>query len=300
MEGGWRGVLKRYRVLFGSVLVVALLLVALLVYSGIWPPVYVVESASMQHSDTKSRLGIIDTGDMVIVQRSDGTGVRTYVECYPDGDRSFGDYGDVIIYHRYGLADVTPVIHRAMVRLVYNSTGPSFDVPSLAALPAEKWGNGMSPDGQWWALEGVVEIFDVGYRSATLRVDLAALLSFYMNYGLSHDGIITMGDHNVNLVGNEWLGIYDQASPTICREPIKDEWIVAEARAEIPWLGLIKLYVGGNLPPDTPENSKTGLLAVLVLVIVVPLALDLTVGVLHKRGIHPWSELKKRFKREKG
>ena len=291
--------LRRYRLLFGGLLLVALLLGAVLAYSGMWPPVYVVESASMQHSDTESRFGIIDTGDMVIVQRSDGAGVRTYVDCYLDGDRSFGDYGDVIIYQRYGLSDVTPVIHRAMLRLVYNASGPSFDIPSLAALPAEKWGNGNLPDGRWWHLGGVVEVFEIGYRSATLRVDLAALLSLYVGQGLSHDGLITMGDHNLEHVNGEWLGIYDQASPAICREPIKDEWIVAEAQIEIPWLGLIKLYAGGNLPPDTPNNSKTGLIAVIVLLIVVPLTIDITGSVLRKKGIHPWADLRKRFRRER-
>lgn len=291
--------MKPYKVLVGGLIIVALLLLAMLVYAGMWPPVYVVESASMQHSDDRSYLGIIDTGDLVVVQSSDGSEVRTYVECYPDGQRAFGDYGDVIVYERYGRSDYTPIIHRAMVRLEYNMTSSSFDVPSLAGLPADKWGNGGVEDGRWWNLTDVVEIYEVGYRSALLRVDLASLLSYYADRGLEHDGIITMGDHNVAFSGGQYVGIYDQSTATICREPVMDEWIVGEAKVELPWLGLIKLWVNGNLPESTPDNSKTGIVAVLALVIIVPLALDLAGFLLQRRGIDVWARIRERLRRRK-
>jgi len=291
--------MKPYKVLVGGLIIVALLLLAMLVYAGMWPPVYVVESASMQHSDDRSYLGIIDTGDLVVVQSSDGSEVLTYVECYPDGQRAFGDYGDVIVYERYGRSDYTPIIHRAMVRLEYNMTSSSFDVPSLAGLPADKWGNGGVEDGRWWNLTDVVEIYEVGYRSALLRVDLASLLSYYADRGLEHDGIITMGDHNVAFSGGQYVGIYDQSTATICREPVMDEWIVGEAKVELPWLGLIKLWVNGNLPESTPDNSKTGIVAVLALVIIVPLALDLAGFLLQRRGIDVWARIRERLRRRK-
>lgn len=299
MSGKLLNVLKQYKVLVGGVLIIALLLLAVFVYAGMWPPVYVVESASMQHSDDRSFIGTIDTGDLVIVQSSDGSEVRTYVESYPDGHRTFGDYGDVIVYERYGRSDDTPIIHRAMLRLEYNSTSSSFDVPSLAALPADKWGNGLSEEGRWWNLTGVVEVYDVGYRSALLRVDLSSLLDYYADRNLEHDGMITMGDHNVAFSGGQYVGIYDQSSAAICREPIMDEWLVGEAKAEVPWLGLIKLWVNGDLPASTPDNSKTGLMVVLALVILVPLALDLTGLVLQRRGIDIWAGIKDRLRRKK-
>lgn len=296
----WSAV-KRFKVPIGGILLIVLLLGGMLAYAGMWPPVFVVESASMQHSDTESKLGVIDTGDLVIIQSSDGSGVRTYVESYTDGHRSFGDYGDVIIYERYGRTDTTPIIHRAMVRLVYNSTAQSFDVPSLALLPTDKWDNGLHESGRWWNLTTSFEVYDIGYKSATLRVDLASLLNYYLDHELSHDGIITMGDHNIQYSNGEFLGVYDQSpSATICREPIMDEWIVGEAKQELPWLGLIKLWVSGNMPSDTPENSKTNLVVVLALLIVLPLAFDITSIQLQKRGIDPWARLKERFKRKKG
>ncbi len=297
-SGKLLGLLRRYKVLVGGLLIIAVLLLSVFIYAGMWPPVYVVESASMQHSDERSFIGTIDTGDLVIVQRSDGSGVRTYVESYLDGHRTFGDYGDVIVYERYGRSDYTPIIHRAMLRLEYNITSASFDVPSLAALPAEKWGTGLE-EGRWWNLTGVVEIYDVGYRSAVLSVDLASLLDYYADRNLEHDGIITMGDHNVAFTGGQYVGVYDQSTSTICREPVMDEWIIGEAKAELPWLGLIKLWVNGNLPASTPDNSKTGLLAVLALIIVVPLALDFTGLMLQKRGIDPWAKLREKLRRKK-
>ncbi|OPX58969.1 MAG: hypothetical protein A4E29_01415 [Methanomassiliicoccales archaeon PtaB.Bin134] len=295
-----KGFIGRNKVLVGGLLIMAILLLGTLAYSGMWPPVYVVESASMQHSDTTSKLGIIDTGDLVLVRSSDGTGVRTYVESFSEGHRSFGDYGDVIVYERYGNPDATPIIHRAMMRLEYNQTAHSFDVPSLASLPLSKWGNGGLEEGRWWNLSGWVDVYDVGYRSALLRVDLSSLLTHYSQEGLSHDGIITMGDHNLQPTSDGYLGVYDQSpSVSICRDPVRDEWIVAEAKLELPWLGLVKLWVNGDMPANTPENSKTNLLVLLALLIVVPLAIDLAGLVLQRRGIDPWATLRERLRRGK-
>jgi len=293
-------VVRQYKVLVGGLLTMAILLLAVFIYAGMWPPVYVVESESMQHSDDRSFIGTIDTGDLVIVQSSDGSDVRTYVESYPDGHRTFGDYGDVIVYERYGWSDYTPIIHRAMLRLEYNSTSSSFDIPSLAGLPAEKWGNGPLEDGRWWNLTDVVEVYDVGYRSAVLRVDLLELLSFYADHELDHDGIITMGDHNVREIGGTYIGFYDQyPGAAVCREPVMDEWIIGEAKAELPWLGLIKLWVNGNMPANTPDNSKNALLIVLALIIAVPLAMDMTGLVLQRRGIDVCARIKERMRRKK-
>ncbi|MCE5260802.1 MAG: S26 family signal peptidase [Euryarchaeota archaeon] len=292
LSGKIKGVIVRYKVLVGGLLTVAILLLAMLVYAGMWPPVYVVESASMQHSDTESALGTIDTGDLVLVRSSDDVSVRTYVDCFLEGDRSFGDFGDVIIYERYGREEYTPVIHRAMLRLEFNESSGSFDLPSLARLPSAKWGNGGLEEGRWWNLTGSVEIYDVGYRSALLHVDLSSLLKY------AHDGLITMGDHNVVRSDGQWLGVYDQSAATICLEPVMDGWVIGVAKAEIPWIGLINLWVNGNMPANTPENSKAGLVAVIVLVIAVPLALDLTGMFLERRGIDPWAWLRGRLRRK--
>lgn len=51
--------------------------------SGVSPPFTVVESYSMQHcqeDDKHSELGIIDTGDMILVKNKNKTTITSYVE----------------------------------------------------------------------------------------------------------------------------------------------------------------------------------------------------------------------------
>jgi signal peptidase len=101
-----------------TVVVVGLLLFAI---SGLWPPLVAVESGSMEPH--------MHRGDLVFVMEQDrlppgqavgGTGVVTYQAARqvdrenPDrgGYRSFGNYGNVIVYERNGRAS-SPVIHRA-------------------------------------------------------------------------------------------------------------------------------------------------------------------------------------------
>src|SRR5207245_3010740 len=110
-ENCWKG-LGRER-LVGAITVVGFL-AAIYAYAGVWPPLVVVESASMQHSSQDSFLGVIDTGDMVFQQaaptRAD---VVTYLEGRASGYSTYGDYGDVIIFRRPSSA--TPVIYRAIM-----------------------------------------------------------------------------------------------------------------------------------------------------------------------------------------
>ena len=83
-----------------------------------------------------------------------------------DGYKTYGDYGDVVIYDRDGSTAQTPVIHRAIVELVYNSTSNSFDIPSIANVPASKWsGDGQSGNG---TTHRSLTIYQVGYKNQTV------------------------------------------------------------------------------------------------------------------------------------
>src|SRR3990172_3971719 len=62
-------------------IIVALVMAALFAYARVWPPMVVVDSASMQHSNTESSIGVIDTGDLVLVQ---AVGVAPDVVTYLD------------------------------------------------------------------------------------------------------------------------------------------------------------------------------------------------------------------------
>src|SRR6059036_3091676 len=124
-ENFWKGLARDLLV---AAIIVVVFLAAIYLYTGVWPPLVVVESASMQHSDQESFLGVIDTGDMVFQQaaptRAD---VVTYLEGRATGYATYGDYGDVIIFRRP--IDPVPVIHRAIMYVTLHYANRTADVP---------------------------------------------------------------------------------------------------------------------------------------------------------------------------
>lgn len=264
-------------------LIFLIVLGSIFAYSGIWPPLVVIESKSMQHSPTESYIGVIDTGDIVIVKGSDSIDdVVTYVEGYATGFETYSEYGDVIIYYRSGMEK--PVIHRAIVELEYNFTGGGFDIPSLQNLPASMWS--VPGERTWWNLKESVTLYDIGYADVRVEIDLASMLSYMQARGTPHGGLITMGDNNwYTEIDGTNVGRYDQKWITSVQEPITSEWLIGKSRGELPWFGLLKLWATNTAPSYTPENSKTGLLVSLGLIIAVPVALDASNSLLKKRGI---------------
>lgn len=101
------------------------------------PPLVVIESGSMMHDNEPfGRLGTIDPGDIVLAKavhkRSDiiphggKFGGARFVG--PDGYKTYGDYGDVIIYKPLGRTDVLPIIHRAMCWVEYDENTGTYTV----------------------------------------------------------------------------------------------------------------------------------------------------------------------------
>lgn len=238
----------------------------------------VIESKSMQHGD-RSYIGVIDTGDIVIVKSVEDGEVVPYVEGVVTGHRTYGEPGDVIIYYKSGMSK--PIIHRAIVELVYNFTGKGFDIPSLKELPSWMWS---VPGGSkvWWNLQDTVVLYGIGFANVTVPIDLKAMLDLMSSpvfVGGPHGGLITMGDNNYYVGPNgTLLGRYDQQWIGAVREPVQSSWIIGEARGELPWFGLLKLYATGTAPDYTPKNSQVNLVVTLVLLITVPLAMDVWLG----------------------
>jgi signal peptidase len=277
-----------------------IILGAIFAYSGIWPPMVVIESKSMQHGDD-SAIGVIDTGDIVIVKKVTSTDdVVTYLEAIATGHSTYGELGDVVIYYKSGMSK--PIIHRAMCDLVYNSSGGGFDVPDLANVPPGMW-SVSGPDQVWWNLQGMLELQNVGYVGITLIIDLASMLDYMTSssfVGSPHGGLITMGDNNWYESSNgTLLGKYDQKYINTVKEPIKAEWLIGKARAELPWFGLLKLYVSGTAPSYTPRNSQVNLAICLGLIIIVPIILDIIGTILRKRGGDPKGWIRRMMGRSK-
>lgn len=247
-----------------ALIILSIILGSLYVYSGRWPPMVVVESSSMSHSES-SQLGIIDTGDIVVVKETPFDDIITYVEGKAVGHSTYGQYGDVIIFRPMGSTERTPVIHRPVVHIEYNSTSRSFDVPSLE--PLEFGVDWWAPQGRWYDLNESLSIIGYGYRSVNVTIRLNDLL----HYG--HSGFITMGDNNIAPKDAPTEGRYDQLYSNICPAPVKDEWVEGKARGQLPWFGILKLSVMGRTD-DVPANSVVYLVLSIAAIIAAPFVVD--------------------------
>ena len=116
--------------MMGAVIVLLIVIGSLYTYTGNWPPLVVVQSGSMQHDDSSSSVGVIDTGDLVFVKTlGKRDSIRTYVEGLDSGYRTYGSYGDVVIYRPNGNRSKTAIIHRAVVYLEWNDTTYNLPAP---------------------------------------------------------------------------------------------------------------------------------------------------------------------------
>jgi signal peptidase I len=244
-----------------AVLLVGLVIGALFAYARVWPPMVVVESGSMQHSGVRSHLGVIDTGDLVLLQSvSSGSDVVTYVDGRVSGYKTYSTYGDVIVFHPPGSPPgVTPIIHRAMLYVEFPSStgGAGVDIPSLAApFPADEWSGTDSagdPTTSPYGLQRVILRVQSWHTGSETMVDLD------FNFASTASrGFMTKGDHNMAPEGGP---------------PVPVSAIIGKSRGELPWFGLIKLTVwptGGCCPsgwgdPRAPRNSWDSLATSLVL-----------------------------------
>ncbi len=207
---------------------------SLILYSGMGTPFSVVTSQSMQHDPERSELGIIDTGDLVIVKDKDKAVIQSYVKGTETGYSTFGDYGSVIIYQRDFKSN--PVIHRAIVWLDWN---PDTETWSSEELKNYK--------GEWFCTK------NIGGSSVETKDpdDLGGILTF-RNLTQSHkspslnldnltkiSGYATMGDNPVSNLN------FDQTSGII-NHLIEIDDIKSVPTAEVPWIGVIKLLTNGN------------------------------------------------------
>jgi len=244
--------------------IMVIVLGSLYAYCGVWPPMVVVESNSMMHG-SDSQIGVIDTGDLTLVKGvHDRSDVITYVEARNPGDphhgvQTYGDFGNVIVYRKNGLAD-TPVIHRAMAWIEYNAT---------ASIQAKGF-RGDIPDIGIYNVSTYTLPYRVGFRNIVLTIDLAGIFNETSKSRAPHDGFVTLGDNNRGII--DQLSLEDQGGHRV--EPVRAEWVVGVAQGELPWFGLFKLWISGQDTGTFPPTSSTGLVLTVVLVVTVPLAAD--------------------------
>ncbi len=295
-KDGWKSWVRDIAI---AVIIMVVILASIYLYTGVWPPLVVVESSSMQHSNSASYIGVIDTGDLVFVQvaptRAD---VVTYLQGRATGYSTYGDYGDVIIFRLARDPGATPIIHRAIMYVIPNGTSPGFaDVPDLALLPTSQWQgyrNGVREAGAFGLTS--VTIHEMGWQhNLGITFNLANLVTSF-----GHAGYITMGDNNA----------YNDCGPSLdpCNAvPYDTAWfpsqgdIIGHARGEIPWFGLIKLLVSpsptccqGWGDPNAPANSWNDLALSIVFLIALPFIVE---GVAWAWSKYAWPWIKPRLKR---
>ena len=281
-----------------ALVIVGVVFGGIFAYTQVWPPLVVVESSSMQHGHTTSAIGVIDTGDLVLVQSAPTRGdIVTWVEGRVSGHSTYGDYGDVIIFHRpFDPAGVAPVIHRAILYVVPNATTPgTYDVPDLVRFPSTEWeGRGVS----WAPVEATpralreVTIHGIGFRrDLGITFNLTAFSILPGNP--EGPGFVTMGDNNAY----DTCQILDPCGPA---RPYDTRWLVApsliigRARGEIPWFGLLKLTVApagaccyGWGDSEAPANSWQSLAISLVALIALPFAVEIGGWIWERRASPP-------------
>jgi signal peptidase I len=242
--------------------IIVLLLVAFWAYTQNWPPAYVVESNSMQHG-SGDVVGLINAGDIVLAQKVSFGSIVPYVIGMQTHYSTYGEWGDVLLYHPNGNPSATPVIHRAILYLDYDPLSGTYNATDLAGLPC-----GSEP-GAVWATPGTsnecgyrdlgpvdeLQLFHVGWRSVNLTIQMGSVALG------AHSGFVTMGDNNTG---------FDQAgtsTPDIS-SLVEPGWIIGVARGMIPWFGSVKLLLDGNagrVPAASWEFMGLTIAAVLLL-----------------------------------
>lgn len=220
---------------------------ALYLFTGVWPPVVVVETNSMMHVDTNEynhghgtamgdgvnfgRLGTLDPGDLTLLRSVDSTSdVTTYAQ---DTNEQFGKPGDVIAYRTELDGRPVTILHRA---LTYVDVQDTDDGIRYVVDWTTDW---EEPDDANCARQPVHRCtFDAG--GITIQEEGT------FNVQVTRSGFLTKGDNAATNPG------IDQAPPSpgtsaLMPEPVQTDQIQGKAFGEIPSLGLVKLAVGGAI-----------------------------------------------------
>ena len=255
-----------------ALMAVLIVLLILWTYTGQWfaAPMVAIESGSMEHDNSPfGRLGTIDAGDMVLVQKvytksdliTHGGNFGGAKEKEDPSNFFYGDWGDVVIYKPLGRDDVSQIIHRAICWIEYNDDN-TYSIKEY----------------------GIENVDSITINELGLN-----------NYRPSHSGFITQGD---NPLTNDRC---DQ-SGGICSEPIKLEWISGKARCELPWIGTINLlfndFVSGSFWDqrqeitvyNVPIDSIYCLIILVIVLISIPISMDVYdyYKIKNKMRCHPY------------
>ena len=244
-------------------------LVLLWGFTGNWPPVVVVKSGSMMHHSTDSRIGAVDTGDLIFFRNVDESVVRDVTSSWVERkEKRYGTWGDVLIFEKNGVEEDL-LIHRAVVWLEVNLThynantydGATYDIPSMNLYGQS--GTVMIPDYPSFALNS--------NKTMNLPINLGSILNAYSRMDEKpRSGYITKGDNNP---------IIDQPDVSM---PVVEKWVTGKAGGEVPWLGLVSLIYRDN-PDPVPRNSWFWLFFTLAVLFAVSITMEIIIKSVRKK-----------------
>lgn len=284
---------------------ISMLIFGLWIHTGSMPPLVVVESNSMIH-DESGEVGSIDAGDLILVHTVDSEDIVTYAEATDPSNRhhgfsSHGMEGDVIIYQKNG-NDGTPIIHRAILLALANSTVEPLDRDTGTCPSGSSWDSGskgvddnigtcvLTWDVPGTSLLGVDNITwefngnGTGLYTCNRNTEYnhAGIIDDYLiinEWDPRHAGIITLGDNNrcsVDQGASAAPGSSGLFSSTGQVGAVQGGWVVGVAGAEIPWMGTVKLALAGGEPGThyVPTSSWVGLIASVGILLALPFVLE--------------------------
>jgi signal peptidase I len=240
------------------------------------PPLVVVESESMMHSES-GEVGAIDAGDLILVHSTPFEQIITFAEASNTSHASYGYeqhgmYGDVIIFKKNG-GNETPIIHRAIL-----------EVQPTDFTSSIKEGEDPCPNGGIFDDEWLDENGEPGVCVTTWQIPGTSIQGVFAHEGLSqhlsiqdwqpkHAGFLTLGDNNHCSVDQRRV----ISSGGSLDGPVRASWMIGTAGGEIPWLGTVKLMVSGPPSPGTfyvPSSSFTFLFLIVGVVFISPLVYE--------------------------
>lgn len=272
---------------FLAIGLVFLLLGSMWLATGKFPPMVVVESGSMMHTDDGS-LGAIDPGDLVLVMHPDRVDIVTFVEASEIDNKNYGYekhgmYGDVIIYKKNGGHD-TPVIHRVLLQAEANSTANPVD-------------NNCS-EGVFDKVEDIcILTWDVPGTNLVDVEEITLTIAYPCNphgnltidrWVPKHEGYLTTGDNRItngctidqlratsSTADDDYIrsrGLKDENGNPVTA--VRDEWIVGIASSEIPWVGSIKLFFSGT-SSFVSSQTWSNLVTLIAVIVIIPMIFDI-------------------------
>lgn len=242
---------------------------SLVSYTGLNAPFSVIMSESMQHDNQRSEIGIIDTGDVVIVENKDRSDIQSYIESTASGYSTFGDFGSVIIYNRDSASN--PVIHRAILWLDYDPSTDTWNAPSLDNYNGNWYWEYMGVrHTETTGIRGILHFDDITQSHKSPSIDLDRL-----NIEDKKNGYLTMGDNTRNTT-------FDQGT-SIVSHMIGVEDIRSVPIAEIPWIGTIKLLFKNESKLECVTNSIPSL-AMLFLILIASFSVSDMFGIISDKN----------------